>query len=556
MTNARERLEIEIAAKDTASNVLKGVSKEASGLGKTLGTVGKIAGGFLAANVVAGAAQKLTGFIGDSIKAASALEQALGGTKAVFGEASAAVDAFAKTSAKSVGLSEAEFRDMSTLVGGQLKRMTGDINLAGKSSIKLTEIAADLAATYGGTTKDAMDAFAAALRGEADPAERFNLNLKVSAVNAKAVEMGLARTTTEVDDNARAQALLALITEQSADAQGQFARESNTASVMAQKEQANYENLQATLGTKLLPIQVAVTKAKIALADAVVTKVLPVLEQLWAKHWPAISKAIGEVTAFYKEHETVIKQVMAFLLDYIGARITGIIQFWEGLFAVIKNSIEFWQAVVRGDWSRAWEEAKEVVRGYVDIIIGLVKSTLGNLPELMLDLGKKAIQGFINGLMNIDVGKIASDIGGSLLDGLKGKLRIQSPSMEGAFIGEMFMQGVIDGTFGRLPDFRAVGDELVAESRAIGERAYRAMADAMAGPKFNPDKKLRPSDIEDMRDRGPVLGPYTPGMGGPAPQVVFNAPVTVNARDQADAMRSFGDAAWGLGMAMRARGAG
>src|SRR5699024_2703889 len=105
----------------------------------------------------------------------------------------------------------------------------GDVNLAADQSVELTKVAADLAATYGGTTQQAVEALGAAFRGEADPAERFNLNLKIGEQNAKAVELGLARTTAEVDENARAHALLALIMEQSADAQGQFEREQNTA---------------------------------------------------------------------------------------------------------------------------------------------------------------------------------------------------------------------------------------------------------------------------------------------------------------------------------------
>jgi hypothetical protein len=60
--------------------------------------------------------------------------------------------------------------------------------------------------------------------------EQFNVFLKQSEIDAKAVELGLAANTNEVDKNARAQATLAMITEQSSAAQGQFGRESNTAS--------------------------------------------------------------------------------------------------------------------------------------------------------------------------------------------------------------------------------------------------------------------------------------------------------------------------------------
>lgn len=208
--------------------------------------------GFAVKAAVGSAAVRLVQqFADDAVRAFSELEQAAGGTEAVFGDASDAVDDFARKAATEMGLSEAEFRTATTSIGGQLKRMTGDVQLAADESIRLTGVAADLAATYGGTTAEAVQALGAAFRGEADPAERFNLDLKIGKQNAKAVELGLARTTAEVDDHARAQALLALITEQSADAQGQFARESDTVAGQTQITAARIENHKAVVGETL-----------------------------------------------------------------------------------------------------------------------------------------------------------------------------------------------------------------------------------------------------------------------------------------------------------------
>lgn len=212
--------------------------------GKSVKSVAGAVKGFLAFQAVSA----VKAFADDSKRAFSEVEQSAGGTEAVFGDASGAIDAFARTSAQSIGLAESEFRTATTGIGGQLKRMTGDVDLAADQSIILTQVAADLAATYGGTTAEAVLALGAAFRGEADPAERFNLNLKTGAVNAKAVEMGLAKTTTEVDENAKAQATLALIMEQSADAQGQFGREVDTLAGQEQRLNAEIENNKALVG--------------------------------------------------------------------------------------------------------------------------------------------------------------------------------------------------------------------------------------------------------------------------------------------------------------------
>lgn len=182
------------------------------------------------------------------------LEQAIGGTEAVFGNAADVIDRFARDSARSMGLSEREFREATTRLGGSLKGLGFDTQEAAERAVELTQVASDLAATYGGTTKDAVDALAAAFRGEADPAERFNLFLNQQRVNAKAVELGLAQTTAQVDAHAKAQATLALVMEQSVDAQGQFARESDTLIGRQQIMRAEFENASAELGRAFMPV--------------------------------------------------------------------------------------------------------------------------------------------------------------------------------------------------------------------------------------------------------------------------------------------------------------
>ncbi|MGH9231584.1 MAG: hypothetical protein ACRD07_23160, partial [Acidimicrobiales bacterium] len=192
--------------------------------------------------------------LGVAAKSAANLEQAVGGTEAVFGDASQVIDDYAANAADKLGLSETAFRELTTTAGAMLKNLGLSVEDAAAESIRLTEIGADLAATYGGTTREAVEALGAALRGEADPAERFGLLLNQTAVNAKAVELGLAASTSKVDANAKAQATLALITEQSADAQGQFAREADTAAGKQQRLAARFEDLKAAIGEGALPV--------------------------------------------------------------------------------------------------------------------------------------------------------------------------------------------------------------------------------------------------------------------------------------------------------------
>lgn len=242
-----------------ANGAIKGleqVGKAADrNLGKAESKLDKTAAQFKKAGTVmlAGAGLMATGLYKAGQSAAD-LEQSVGGTEAVFKDAAGYIEKYAKGAARNMGLSETAFRTATTSIGGQLKGVGFDIDTAAEKSVELTGVAADLAATYGGTTAEAVAALGAAFRGEADPAERFNLRLNQNTVNAKAVEMGLAATTSQVDAHAKAQATLALIMEQSADAQGQFARETDTAAGSMAIASAEFENAKASLGQSVAPI--------------------------------------------------------------------------------------------------------------------------------------------------------------------------------------------------------------------------------------------------------------------------------------------------------------
>lgn len=204
------------------------------------------------ANVLGGAAF-LAG-AGKAINAASELEQAVGGTAAVFKESSAEIDAWAKNAAQSAGLSERAARELTAQLGGLLKGFDFTTDEAAALSIQLSQLGADLAATFGGKPEDAVQALGAALRGEFNPIERYGIALNVTQANLKAVEMGLAESTSQVDLNARAQAALQIIMERSADAQGQFAREAQTAAGAQAIAAAEAENAAADLGENMLPV--------------------------------------------------------------------------------------------------------------------------------------------------------------------------------------------------------------------------------------------------------------------------------------------------------------
>lgn len=239
-------------------------SKEVDQLGNSTGKLEQRAA--RASKVAKGVAVGI-GLIGAaSFKAASDQQQAFGAVDSVFGKQAAKVKKLAGTAAESVGLAKSEYADLAAVLGSQLGNMgVAQDKLVG-STDALVKKGGDLAATFGGTTADAVSALSALLRGEADPIERYGVSIKDADIKARLAAKGQDKLTGAAAKSARTQAILELLNKQTAKATGQRAREANSAASRQQVAMAKIKNAGATLGAVLLPVfaSVAAIVAKVA----------------------------------------------------------------------------------------------------------------------------------------------------------------------------------------------------------------------------------------------------------------------------------------------------
>lgn len=219
-------------------------------------TAGK-AGSSIGTKLKAGAGIALGGIslLGKTaLDAASDLQQATGAAQSVFGKYANDVIRKSKGAADAVGLSQAAFLQQSTLLGSQLKNLGTPMDQVSGQTDKLIGKASDLAATFGGSTAEAVEAIGSLLRGERDPIERYGVSINQAALDAYEAAHGLKGLTGAAKKNADAQATLALLTKQTAAATGQFKRETNTAAGASEIATAKFENAKAALGQRLLPV--------------------------------------------------------------------------------------------------------------------------------------------------------------------------------------------------------------------------------------------------------------------------------------------------------------
>lgn len=238
-----------------AIRIISDASKASEGFDKAESRVGGFTKNLDRASVAAaGALAGIAALSKEAFDSASRLEQAGGAVESVFGAQAAAVDKLAKDAAQRVGLATASYSELASVLGSQLQNMGfhGDALVAKQE--ELIKTGADLAATFGGETSQAVEALSSLLRGERDPIERYGIAINQAAVDSKVAALGLDTSTDAAKRSAQAQATLALVAAQSANAHGAFAREADTAAGAQQRASAEFENAKAALGQSLLPV--------------------------------------------------------------------------------------------------------------------------------------------------------------------------------------------------------------------------------------------------------------------------------------------------------------
>jgi hypothetical protein len=206
--------------------------------------------------------RKLVEFMGDSIEAASRLEEVNSKFAVTFGEVSAQAENAAESLQESYGLSIRESKELLSNTGDLL---TG-FGLASAEALDLSEstnkLAVDLASfsnAQGGAEAVAR-ALTSAYTGEREALKTYGIVINEAMVQAEMLAQAQQGLTYETEQQAKIHATLALATEQSKNAIGDFARTQDSAANQSRQLTSNMDDLQAALGNNLLPTVAKLTK--------------------------------------------------------------------------------------------------------------------------------------------------------------------------------------------------------------------------------------------------------------------------------------------------------
>lgn len=229
----------------------------------TTGKKAKVAGGRMA--TFAGSAAKMGAAFGgiaaaqkvvkDSIGNAVDLGEQMSKTAVVFrGPGAKSIQTWSKSTASALGISQSKALEATGVLGNMLVPMGIGRTKAAEMSKGMVGLASDMASFNNASPEDTLDALRSGLAGETEPLRKFGVFLSDARVKQEAMKQGLYDGKGPLDAQAKALATNAIILKDTKDAQGDFARTSDSLANKQRILKAQYENATAAIGQRLIPI--------------------------------------------------------------------------------------------------------------------------------------------------------------------------------------------------------------------------------------------------------------------------------------------------------------
>ena len=276
-------------------------------------------------NLIADAFKKVSTHLLDvgkkTINLASDLEEVQNVVDVTFGKDAEKINKWSKEANKAFGMSELSAKKFNGTMGAMLKSMglTGDEVL--EMSTEMTGLAGDFASFYNLDHEEAFNKIRAGISGETEPLKQLGINMSVANLEAFALSQGIDKTYDSMTQAEQATLRYNYLMSVSADAQGDFARTSDSFANQQRILQLNLENISATLGKRLLPY---ITEFVKKLNEKIQTINWEKLEEIFEKIWETITKLMPLIVA-------VVSAFMTF------KTITGVIQLVTGAMTLLNT---------------------------------------------------------------------------------------------------------------------------------------------------------------------------------------------------------------------------
>lgn len=260
----------------------------------------KIKNAFSKIGKVVGLALSVTAIISfgkSCIELGSDLAEVQNVVDVTFGAMSETINRFARDALEEFGLSETSAKRYTSTMGAMLKSMGFTTKAAADMSMEMTGLAADMASFYNLNTDVAFEKIRAGISGETEPLKQLGINMSVANLEAYALSQGITKAYNSMTQQEQAMLRYNYLMQATADAQGDFARTSDSWANQVRVLTERFNALKAAIGQGLI---------------AVLTPVIKVLNQLLAKILTvtdAFSNFIAKITGKNTQTTTTVSGI-------------------------------------------------------------------------------------------------------------------------------------------------------------------------------------------------------------------------------------------------------
>lgn len=245
--------------------------------------------------------------------------------------------------------------------------------------------------------------------------------------------------------------------------------------------------------TQVLPAALRILIPVLVLTTTVMAKVSEIARQVAQVLTSVLATAIAALTPVVNAVATAFNSVWPRVSATVRTAAAAIMPIIQGIVNIVKGMVDLVVGVLTGDWARAWGGIKTIVSTAVNGVIAYLQT----VPALVLSaaraIGQAIVDGILAGIGNLGSllkDKMTGAIQGAM-DGVKGFLRIGSPSQETADqIGVPMGEGVIQGWITSSRELPTkMGEKIrdaieharsaIIASKGVLESAMAELADAM-----------------------------------------------------------------------------
>lgn len=408
----------------------------------------------------------------------------------VFGETLDLVTQAARENALQLGLTTGQYVSASAAIADLLIPMGFQREEAAQISTQLVDLSGALSEWSGGqvSATQVTDILSKSLLGEREQLKTLGISISEADVQNRLAEQGLKGLTGASLQQAKAYATLQLVTERSRDAQSSFAENTDSLARSQARLQANIGNIQAAIGTALIPV-----------FQRLLAAVEPTFTFLGENAPAAIRFVFNAIAPLVQSIGRLIDNVTGGV-GALGAiegsfrALGGVIQFVSNTINAIANGIS--DLIENVPFvSRAVESARNAFQGWQQILQNL-PSVFAGVLEAARQVGTNIASFFTNTALRAQI--LLAEIEGifnaaaqARADALRAQLAVE---LEG---GRTVAQAFQDGfdSVERTIDTTETREQAGSSFRSIGEFAGKEFGEGLSSEQ----KKALDKAAEEQR---------------------------------------------------------